>query len=182
MYKLLCLKWITNKDLLYSTGKSAQCYIAAWMGDEFGWEWTHVYTWLSPFAVHLCVCVYLCLCVHTYSFAQWCPTLCTSTNHSPPCSSVHGTSQARILEWVAISYFNGSSRPRDWTCVSCIASRFVTTEPVGESAVHLKLSQYCSSAITQYKIRSLEKIKDQVGLRSLAYRLAHNRYSTKHNC
>ena len=30
MYTLLCLKWITNKDLLYSMGNSAQCYVAAW--------------------------------------------------------------------------------------------------------------------------------------------------------
>ena len=35
-YTLLCLKWITNKDLLYSTGKSAQCYVAAWMRQELG--------------------------------------------------------------------------------------------------------------------------------------------------
>ena len=53
MYILLCLKWITTKDLLYSTGNSAQCYVAAWMGGEFGGEWIHVYVWLSPFAVHL---------------------------------------------------------------------------------------------------------------------------------
>ena len=40
---LLYLKWITNKDLLYSTWNSAQCYVAAWMGGEFGREWIHVY-------------------------------------------------------------------------------------------------------------------------------------------
>ena len=53
MYTLLYLKWITNKVLLCSTGNSAQCYVAAWMGGEFGGEWIHVYVWLSPFAVHL---------------------------------------------------------------------------------------------------------------------------------
>ena len=37
------LKWITNKDLLYSTWNSAQCYVAAWMGGDFGGEWIHVY-------------------------------------------------------------------------------------------------------------------------------------------
>ena len=36
MYMLLYLKWITNKVLLYSTGNSAQCYVAAWMEGEFG--------------------------------------------------------------------------------------------------------------------------------------------------
>ena len=42
MYTLLYLKWITNKDLLYSTGNSAQCYAAAWMGGQLGREWTRV--------------------------------------------------------------------------------------------------------------------------------------------
>ena len=42
-----------NKDLLYSTGNSAQCYVAAWMGEEFGEEWIQVYVWLSPCTVHL---------------------------------------------------------------------------------------------------------------------------------
>ena len=36
MYRLLYLKWITNKDLLYSTENSAQCYMAAWTGGECG--------------------------------------------------------------------------------------------------------------------------------------------------
>ena len=53
MYTLLYLKWVTNKELLYSTGNSAQCYVAAWMGGEFGGEWIYVYLWLSPLVVHL---------------------------------------------------------------------------------------------------------------------------------
>ena len=43
MYTLIYLKWIVNKDLLYSTWNSAQCYVAAWMGGDFGGEWIHVY-------------------------------------------------------------------------------------------------------------------------------------------
>ena len=46
MYTLLYLKWIANKDLLYSTGGSLQCYVAAWMGGEFVGDWKHVYVWL----------------------------------------------------------------------------------------------------------------------------------------
>ena len=38
MYTLLYLRWITNKDLLYNTWNSAQCYMAACMGGEFGGE------------------------------------------------------------------------------------------------------------------------------------------------
>ena len=40
--------------------------------------------------------------------------------------SVHGISQARILEWVAIPFSRGSSQPRDQTWVTCIAGRFFT--------------------------------------------------------
>ena len=54
MYTLPCLKWITNKVLLYSTGNSAQCYAAAWTGEEFGGEWTHVHVRMS---IHACVCM-----------------------------------------------------------------------------------------------------------------------------
>ena len=45
---------------------------------------------------------------------------------SPPVSSVLGILQARILEWVAISFSRGSSWPRDWTLVSGIKGRFST--------------------------------------------------------
>ena len=47
------LTWITSKDFLYSTGDSAQCYLAAWVGRELGGEWIHGYIWLSHFTVHL---------------------------------------------------------------------------------------------------------------------------------
>ena len=58
---------------------------------------------------------------------------------SPPGSSVHGISPARILEWVAISFSRGSSRPRDRTQVSHIADRLFTTEPPGKSLCRLLL-------------------------------------------
>ena len=47
--------------------------------------------------------------------AQSCPTLCDPMDCSPPGSSVHGVFQARILEWVAISFSRGSSQPRSPT-------------------------------------------------------------------
>ena len=52
--------------------------------------------------------------------AQSCLTLCYPMDCSPQGSSVYGISQARILEWVAISSSRGSSWPRDRTHVSCI--------------------------------------------------------------
>ena len=71
----------------------------------------------------MCVCV--CVCVRVQS----CQTLFNSTDCSPTDFSVHGISQARILEWVSISFSRQSSRPRDWgfiSCVSCSAGGFFT--------------------------------------------------------
>ena len=57
--------------------------------------------------------------------AQSCPTLCDPVDYSLPGSSLHGILQARVLEWVAIAFSRGSSRPRDQTRVSRIpGSRF----------------------------------------------------------
>ena len=55
--------------------------------------------------------------------AQLCLTLCDPMDCSLPGSSLHGIPQARTLEWVAISFSRGSSRPRDRTRVSRIAGR-----------------------------------------------------------
>ena len=58
--------------------------------------------------------------------AQLCLTLCDPMDYSPPGSSIHGIFQARVLEWVAISFSRGSSWPRDRTWVSHIAGRHFT--------------------------------------------------------
>ena len=63
------------------------------------------------------------LFVYLLKFTQSCLTLCDPVDCSPPDSSVHGILQARILEWVAISFSRGSSQPRDQTWVSRIAGR-----------------------------------------------------------
>ena len=57
---------------------------------------------------------------------QSCPTLCDPIDGSLSGSSVHGILQARTLEWVAIPFSRGSSRPRDQTWVSCIVGRCFT--------------------------------------------------------
>ena len=54
---------------------------------------------------------------------QSCPTLCDPVDCS---SSTHGILQARVLEWAAIAFSRGSSRPRDRTRVSCFANRRFT--------------------------------------------------------
>ena len=60
-------------------------------------------------------------------------TLFDPVDCSLPGSSVHGILQARILEWVAISFSRGSSQPRDWICVSRIAGRLFTIWATRES-------------------------------------------------
>ena len=59
----------------------------------------------------MCVYIYKCVCIYTNVYAaaaakslQSCPTLCDPTDSSPPGSSIHGILQARVLEWVAISF------------------------------------------------------------------------------
>ena len=69
-------------------------------------------------SMHVCMC--MCVCVYVCSVAQSASSL-QPLDCGPPGSSVHGISQARMLEWVAISFSRGSSQPRGWTCISCIS-------------------------------------------------------------
>ena len=71
---------------------------------------------------------------------QSCPTRCDSMDYSPPGSSCHGILQARILEWVAISFSRGSSWPRDSTRVSCAAGKFFTVWATREARKTLHTS------------------------------------------
>ena len=64
-----------------------------------------------------------------------CVWLCDPMDCNLPGSSVHGILQARLLEWVAISFSRGSSQPRDWTCVSCISGRRFTIWATREAPV-----------------------------------------------
>ena len=58
----------------------------------------------------------------------------TPWTSSLPGSSLHGILQARVLEWVAISFSRGSSQPRDWTWVSRIAGRRFNLWATGEES------------------------------------------------
>ena len=65
----------------------------------------------NMYKYQIIICCFSCLVVKLYL------TLCDPMDSSLP---VHGIFQAKILEWVAISYPGRSSQPRDWTHVSCI--------------------------------------------------------------
>ena len=112
---------------------------------------THTYIHITYKYIHICIyhivvfiiCIYI---THAYThthihrkrhlfqglevkeseFTQLCPTHCDPMDSSLPGSSIHGIFQARILEWVAISFSRGSSPPRDLTQVSRTAGRLFT--------------------------------------------------------
>ena len=67
--------------------------------------------------------------------AQSCPTLGDPVDCSLPGSSIHGIFQARVLEWVAISFSRGSSRAQNGTWVSCIADRCFTLWATREASL-----------------------------------------------
>ena len=69
----------------------------------------------------LCVCMCVCVCVCVCSVVQLCLTLEKPMDYSLLGSSVHGISQARVLEGIVISFSRGSSWLRDQTCVSCLS-------------------------------------------------------------
>ena len=74
--------------------------------------------------------------------AQWWPTCWDPVDHSTPGSSVHGNSQPRILEWVAISSSRRSSQPRNRTmslAVPASADKFFTSEPVGKPTDYINI-------------------------------------------
>ena len=95
--------------------------------------------------------------------AQSCPTLCDPMNYSLLGSSVHGILQARILEWVAISFSRRYSQPRDWTQVSHIVGRCFTVwatrvDVYKDYTIRKKMNQtfreYDSSPFPNLKIKS----------------------------
>ena len=101
---------------------SRRCSLTVFQADALSWylvadslghlnPWLHILTAVKNW--HMCM------------HAQLCLTLCDPMDCSPPGSSVHGTVQARILEWVAISFCTGSSLSRDGTCVPCIGRGIV---------------------------------------------------------
>ena len=77
--------------------------------------------------------------------AQLCPTLCDPMDCSLSGSSVHGIFQARVLEWIAISFSRGSSQPRNWTPVPHIAGRCFTVWATREAHIWVALEKHLRS-------------------------------------
>ena len=85
-----------------------------------------------------------------------CPTLYDTLDCSLPGSSVHGISQARILEWVATSFPRGSSQLRDWTRVSgvsCIGRRILPLSLLGPRSNSFTIFIFINSSVENNTIR-----------------------------
>ena len=105
-------------------------------------KYPSTYVWIKKMCciyIYVCVYIYMCVCIHTCVYTYIC--MCNiymkwkwkSFRHvrlfaNPWTDSlVCGILQARVLEWVAIPFSRGSSRPRNRTGVSCIAGVFFTS-------------------------------------------------------
>ena len=111
-------------------------------------------------SIHLCVKL-MCEVKKWNEVAQSYLTLCNPMDCSPPGCSVHGILQARILEWVAISFSRGSSWPRDWTQVFRIRGRHFNLWSTREAPLNLNV------AINGTNTHPITQLKAWVSLLSL---------------
>ena len=96
----------------------------------------YVYCWFPPleYKLHACICD---------GSLQSCPALCNSMDCNPLGSSVHGISQAGILEWVVIPFTRGSSQCRDQTLVSTLQADSLPSEPPVGAGIFVWLVRAC---------------------------------------
>ena len=90
-------------------------FLVTFISEFVLWAWNPVEQWSTSQEFKMKVLV-----------TQSCPTLCDPMDCNPPGSSVHGILQARIFEWVAITFSRGSTWSKVWTWVSHITDRFCT--------------------------------------------------------
>ena len=122
----------------------------------------------------MCIC---CCCL----VATSCLTLCNPTDCSLPGSSVHGISQARILEWGVISFSWGSSQPRDGTYISCIGRGFFTTEPLGKPhmCTHTHTHTHTHTTTSKAQILLYGGLNETWMSQSSKYKVSTNKPSQK---
>ena len=121
---ILHVYWKTSVPRYLCTWESQRC---CWyhLGFKMSPSWSLL---ISNFREHIeWDLSHLCSKIASIKFAtfyacsviQLCLTLCNPMDYNPLGYPVHGVSQARIMEWVAISFSRESSQPRDQICISC---------------------------------------------------------------
>ena len=131
-------------DLLFCFSQSS--FREAHMWHLF--HWSDVLWLIKASEKKLCVCVCVCVCVKV---TQLCLTPCDAMDCSSPGSSVHGILQARIQEWIAIPFSRGSSWPKNWTQVSCIAGRFFTVWATRKAGTNYILSLFMGNSCPSHQ-------------------------------
>ena len=106
----------------------------------------YIYVYIDHFYICVCVCV---------KSLQSCPTLCDRMDCCPPGFSVHGISQATILEWIAISFSRGSSQPTDQTCLLHLLHRQAGFLPLTPIYIHILTTTTIYIYIRSDQIRSV---------------------------
>ena len=107
-------KWLKKRD---QGGEMGRAQILQDLFEQWFLTWVGCFCPPGTFNKVVITC-HKCVCGEgwgwgTSEVAQSCPILCDPMDCSLPGSSIHGIFQARVLEWVAISFARGSSRPRD---------------------------------------------------------------------
>ena len=111
--------------------------------------------------------VEICYCL----FAKSCPNLLQPLDCSPPGSSLHGISQARILDWVAISFSRGSSPLRNKTSIFWVSGRFFITKPPVKSNIEILSSYKYIGFFCLFQVEeALEAVKNATNEQDLANR------------
>ena len=139
-------RWVITPSWLYGSGRSFLYSSSVYF--------CHLFLYLLLLLGPYCFCPLLCpsLLESESEVIQLCPTLCDPMDCRLPGSSVHGIFQARVLEWVAISFSRGSSQPRDRTQV-CTAGRHFTvwaTSALGISNLLEEISSLAHSVAFLY--------------------------------
>ena len=106
--------------IMFSTGRNSA--LPHWPAGRHKGRGKGSTSWVLTLILRLPACVTVCV----FSRFSHVPLFTTLLDCCPSGSSVHGILQARILVWVAMSFFRGSSQPRDQTQVSHTAGGFFT--------------------------------------------------------
>ena len=151
---------------MHSCASSHPTTLHIWSPSVWG-----IFPHIKQFSMTPAVCV--CVCARAWAHMLSCSaepdSLC-----SPLGSSVLGVFQVRTLEWIAIIFSRGSSQPRNWTCISCIAGRFSTTgKPSGKPKGNKNKvwETECSLAVS-----GLKKVSCLHSRRSFIYKLQNTNH------